>query len=417
MKGAFDGALASEDLLRDPYPVYNEIRESAGTYFSPALRQWLVTRHDDVERMLLDPGRFSSFGWESSFVRRLPEQVLAKTPTLLRHFAAPGLIYSDPPAHTRLRRLINRAFTPRSIAPLRAQIVAQVEVLLACAGARPGDVFDLVAGLAFPLPARVIALLLGLPPEDAPLLHSWTGSMLRFFGRVEPDPEAAAVAEAALSELRDYAWSFVEQRRRAPQDDVLSMLSVPDANGDVLDPDELLSTVVILVVAGHETTTGLIGNTVLALQSHPAALDLVRGDPDLVDAAIEETLRFDPPVQRVRRVATAPAGPAEAGAAVGAGDTVVAVLAAANRDPRVFTDPDRFVLGRPRGQHIAFGKGPHACIGSALARLEAPIAVEGLLRLFPSLRSPAGWSPEWNRSHTLRSLAQLPLVVEHSGRG
>jgi cytochrome P450 len=323
-------------------------------------------------------------------------------------FVANRMVFTDPPQHTRLRRLTCTAFTPHVIEGMRDHIQAVVDGFLD--RAQEQGRMDLIADLAFPLPATIIAELLGVPPADRDRLKQWSDAFILI---ISSDPHAIPVAvferaARAADELTAYFRAIVDQRRAAPRHDLLTMLEqAQEADGSRLSDDELFATANILMVAGHETTTNLIGNGTLALLRHPDQLQKLRDDPSLLPSAVEELLRYDSPVQAVYRVA---AEDLElAGRQVRKGQVVHLVLGAANRDPAHFPDPDRLDVTRSPGRHLAFGQGPHFCLGSPLARLEAGIALRSLLDRFPDLR-PAADRVTFHPNPSLRGLTALPLT-------
>jgi cytochrome P450 len=400
-----DRLLQDDAFFADPYAVYARLRDEGPVHWSDVLDAWLVSHHAEAHAVLRDPARFSSFGWELRYLERLPGPVRAEIPELLLHHATPNIITADPPLHTRLRRSVMRGFTPRALEPLRPRLVALAQELLGPGVARGS--LDVVRELAFPLPATVVADLLGVPAGDRDRFKSWSSSLTGFFGTPNPDPALAARADRDLTDFRAWLRDLIEQRRSRPQADVLSILVSADETGGTLTEEELLATLVIFLVAGHETTTNLIANGLLALLRHPDQLAALRADPASIPGAVEEMLRYDPPVQRVRRRALVDVhlGDHE----VRAGDTVMVLLGSANRDPRVYVDPDEFDFTRQRSAHLAFGNGIHFCLGAGLARLEAPIALAAILEAGRELRPDDGWTPRWNRSMTLRGLVDLPV--------
>jgi cytochrome P450 len=367
----------------------------------------LITGHREALAVLRDPERFSSFGWELRYLERLPAVVRAEIPELLLHHRTPNIITSDPPLHTRLRHSVMRGFTPRALEPLRPRLTALTDELLR-PGRRRGSL-DVIGELAYPLPAIVIADLLGVPSDDRDRFKAWSSSMTRFFGTSHPDPALAAGVDRDIRDFRAWLADLIEERRAEPRDDVVSILVSPDETGAILTDEELLATLVIFLVAGHETTTNLIGNGLLALLRHPDQLDLLRADRGRMGDAVEEMLRYDPPVQRVRRRALRDLE--LGGRSVSEGDTVMVVVASANRDPDAFADAETFDLTRERAAHLAFGHGIHFCLGAGLARLEAPIALSAVLDAAPRMELEAGWAPRWNRSMTLRGMRDLPVVL------
>jgi cytochrome P450 len=402
-----DALLVSDTFFTDPYGVYERLREEAPVYWSEALQAWLVARHADVMVALRDPVSFSSFGWELRYLARLPEDVRLRIPELIHHHQTPNIITADPPLHTRLRRMVMRGFTPRAVEPLRERMEALSGELVTTAISSGS--LDVIGDLAYPLPATIIAELLGVPDADRDRFKAWSVSQTRFFGTAHPDSALASSTNADIAAFRAYLRHLADQRRVAPAEDLITTLTTPDDSGATLTDEEILATLVIFLVAGHETTTNLIGNGVHALIRHPEQVEALRGDPGLLPAAIEEMLRFDPPVQRVRRrvMADLELG----GSQLRAGDTVMLLLGSANRDPEVFEEPERFDICRVRPSHAAFGQGIHFCLGSGLARMEAPVAIAALLRACSRLITPSSWTASWNPSMTLRGLASLPLEL------
>jgi cytochrome P450 len=285
----------------------------------------------------------------------------------------------DPPDHTRLRTLVSKAFTPRTIARLEPRIRVVTDELLSGAAQRHPDQLELVSELAYPLPVRIICELLGVPTEDHQRFAGWSArlahSLQPNFGGEDTDLDDTV---AAREEFSAYFRELIAVRRASPGDDLLTKLIRAEDEGSRLTESELVSTAILLLVAGHETTVGLISNAVLALLRHPDQLAALRADAALAPAAVEETLRYDPPVQLTARVAraTIPIGPAEATD----GALILLLLAATGRDPAVFADPDRFDLSRNTGGHLAFAAGPHFCLGAPLARLEAATALTAFAR-------------------------------------
>ena len=294
------------------------------------------------------------------------------------------MLLQDPPDHTRLRTLVSKAFTPRAIESLRGRIEQMVDALLDVAVDR-GEM-DLIADLAYPLPASVICEMLGVPLQDRDRLREWSADIARSLDAViVSDPEVIARANAAGVALREYFERLVAERRRAPRADILSGLIAAEEAGDRLSTDELFATVILLFLAGHETTANLIGNGMLALLRHPAELARLRDDPALIESAVEELLRYDSPVQRVSRITTADVVIGDR--TIPAGSLAMALLAAANRDPAYFPDPDRLDVARRDNRHLAFGSGIHFCLGAPLARLEGRIVFAALLAPLPPPRA------------------------------
>ena len=319
---------------------------------------------------------------------------------------APTVLNSDPPVHTRLRTLLNRAFTPRAIDGLRPHIEDIAASLLADAG-RAGGRFDAVTGFAQPLPIIVIAELLGVPPSDRDRLKEWSTAIANTTNVLNTEPALAAARQATL-ELIAYMDEVVAQRRTAPGADIMTALVQAEEGGERLSHDELLAFSILLLLAGHETTTNLIGNGLLALTEHPEQAARLRADRALLPSAVEEFLRYDSSVQGAVRFArqTAEVG----GRTIEQGSTLLLLLGAANRDPAQFPDPDALDVARSPNRHLSFGRGIHFCLGAPLARLEGDIAFAALLDRFPELRVAEGGA---QRSGTLvlRGMGKLELEV------
>jgi len=313
------------------------------------------------------------------------------------------LLTLDPPDHTRLRRLVSGAFTPRAIAGLEPWIRDKTVRLLAAADGSAG--FDLIDALAFPLPIAVICHLLGVPAEDQAQFRAWGHEVA---ATLDPQTAASAQAQTRAAELAltGYLQDLVRQRRASPDGSILSALIAAEEEGDKLSPGEVVSTALLLLVAGFETTVNLIGNGTVALLGDPDSWHRLREDPALIPAAIEEMLRYDSPVQLTSRIATEDV---EAGGSmIAAGRVVVVSIGGANRDPEVFERPDEFLIGRPDpGRHLSFSLGIHHCLGAALARLEGRIAIEELTRRYPALELAA--PPARRPLLVLRGFESVPV--------
>jgi cytochrome P450 len=386
----------------DPFPFYEELRESGPVrraITARGIEAWLVTRYEDGLAALSDP-RLSSDLRDASDTRLLDQLPRTERESFLR-----SMIRVGPPDHTRLRRLVSAAFTARRVAALRPRVQEITDRLLDAVV--PAGRADLVADLALPLPVTVISELLGVPPEDQERFRGWSAALAR---GLDPDfllPEdEVARRMQARGEFGEYFTELIEQRRAAPREDLLSRLVAVSDQGDVLSRDELLATCVLLLTAGHETTVNLIGNGALALLGDPAQLACFREHPENRAAAVEELLRYDPPVQFTAR--TALVDTELGGHPVREGEYVLLLTAAANRDPAVFTDPDKLDLLRPAKPHLSFGHGIHFCLGAPLARLEGQIALGKLFEREVALRP----QPLHYRDNIiLRGLAELPVTI------
>jgi cytochrome P450 len=401
----FPNPFLSPELLENPYAFYARLRAA-----SPVLRLPLpipgpgvfaLTRYADVEEVLRDGERFSVDRLQADIVQRfrdrLPAQFLGG-PQGIR-----TMLLLDPPEHTRLRGLVNKAFTPRRVAALAPRIEALVEELLA--PARRERRMDVMEDLAAPLPAIVIAELLGVPVEDHRRFKHWASELVNALGAGGPIDSGPRV-EKAMAPLLDYLRGVIEARRAEPRDDLIGALIEAQEERDALTDQELLSNSFLLLLAGHETTTNLIGNGLLALLRSPEQWQRLRAEPGRLEHAIEELLRFDSPVQATVRVAKQDLE--LAGAAIPARAMVVVGLGAANHDPAAFPDPDRLDVCRANVRHLSFGFGGHFCLGAGLARLEARCAFRALLEQAPDVRlaGPVTRRPNF----LLRGLASLPVA-------
>ncbi len=386
----------------DPYPQYATLRAAAPVYLHP-LGFWLLTRYEDVSWLLRASLSVEDRNIAASQFMDLREQMYGDDAARPRGVS---MLDRDPPDHTRLRRLVSKAFTPRAVQALQPRITGLVDSMLDAAG-QAGRV-DLVDALAFPLPFTVIAEMLGTPSADHERIRQLTGTLVR---SLEPvvDPAVASAIAAADSELTATAASMIAWKRANPADDLLTALINAEDDGDVLDDDELIAQTLLLYIAGHETTVNLIAGGTLALLRHPAQLALLRDDPALIANAVEELLRYDSPVQASRRITLEPVS--VSGVTIPAGAFVMASLGSANRD-EAFWGPDAAELRLDRTnarQHVSFGAGPHHCLGASLARLEASIALARLTARFPGLALDG--EVAWNGRINLRGPAHLPVSL------
>jgi cytochrome P450 len=395
------------EFIANPYPVYHRLRAEAPVFRSP-FGAWVLTRYDDALAVLRD-ARFGRRGFEP-----LLQAVFGSGQPEGRAAAPPGegfvtsMLFRDPPDHTRLRALVTKAFTPRVVEALRPRIQAIVDELID--RVRDTGRMDVIADLAYPLPVIVICEMLGVPTGDRDRFREWSlaiGRALDAIG-IQGEPDVAERGRVARKALNDYfREGLIPERRRRPRADLLSELIAVEEAGDRLSTGELLATCNLLFVAGHETTVNLIGNGLLALLRHSAQLDALRADASIVESAIEELLRYDSPVQRTGRIAQSDVE--VGGHRIPAGEIVLALLGAANRDPAHFPEPDRLDLRRPDNRHLAFGWGIHFCLGAPLARLEGQIAIGTAARELPKL-ALATDTPRWRPAATLRGLESLPVT-------
>ena len=390
------------EIAADPYPLYHHLRSEDPVRWDAPLGAWVVTRYADVVSALSD-ARLSAERITLS-TEWLPEAMRETLGPVFRALAR-QMLFLDPPDHTRLRGLLNKAFTPRVVQGMRPRIQAIVDDLLDAV--QEAGRMDVIQDFAYPLPAIVIAEMLGVPPEDRDQFRIWSDDFGALIGRSDLTLDGATRALRGVAEFMDYFRDIVARRRASRRDDLMQALIAAEDRGDALTEEELLANCVLLLAAGHGTTTHLIGNGLLALLRNPDQLRKLRDDPSSIAAAVTELLRYDSPVQATGRVAAdeLPIGARR----VGVGEGVILCLGAANRDPEQFADPDRLDIGRRENRPIAFGHGIHFCLGAPLARIEARIAFATLLRRLPGLRLETDVL-EWEPSLSFRGLARLPVA-------
>ncbi len=395
--------LYGPEFKADPYPVFAAMRQD-----DPLLWQigmdgetylWFATRYADVERVLTGDGRFARDFRAHGRDEPIPDPDID-------NLVSNQMLNKDGADHRRLRALVTQAFTPRRVRDMRPRVQAVADDLIDGVAAR-GEM-DLVADYAFHLPTIVILEMLGIPPADRDRFRAWSNAVI--MPTLGPDAVEAFLRE--MGEFLAYLRSIFAERRAAPAGDLISALIHAEESGDRLSEGELFGMLMLLIVAGHETTVNLIANAMIALWRNPDQLELLRADPGLMPSAVEEFLRYDGSVERAfTRIVLG--DEAFDGAAVGGGELIVPILAAANHDPAVFPDPDRLDITRSPNHHLAFGKGAHYCLGAPLARLEAEIALSTLLRRLPSLRPAAPLdSLSWRLTPTFRSVEALPVRWE-----
>ena len=391
-----------DGFAEDPYPEYERLRRLAPVHEHP-LGFWVLSRYDDVRACLRSS---ASVNEDLVGAGTFRETVSAAYDGRSPRMHGLSMLDQDPPTHTRLRRLVSKVFSARAIARLEHQVVDLTDQALDRLGDAGGG--DLVSELAFPLPFAVISEMLGTPPVDTERLRSLTGALVTSLEPVA-DPVTAADIVRADDELLSLGHKMIAWKRRHPGEDLLTALVEAEEDGDVLGDDELVAQVLLLYVAGHETTVNLIGGGTLALLRHPEQLDRLRRQPGLVPGAVEELLRFESPVQLSRRVTTEPT--AVDGRVIEPGTFVMLCLAAANRDPQQWgADAGQLVVDRPDArEHVSFGSGVHHCLGAALARLEGRVVLGRLLDRFPSLELAGPVS--WNGRMNLRGPAVVPVSV------
>jgi cytochrome P450 len=395
--------LRHADVIANPYPLYDRFRREAPVFRDPA-GVWVVSRYADG-LAALQSGRVSANRLDQ--VRRLRPD--AENDEIRSFFESLKLqmLFLDPPEHTSIRALAMKAFTPARVEQMRTRIAQIVETMLDAT--LPSGGMDVIADLAVPLPMMVICDMLRIPDEDRARLKRWSEDYATFLGgSIMLPPDAMLMLARSMADFMSYFRELCQVRRADPGDDLLSVLLQAEDGGSTLDRDDVCATSVLLIAAGHETTTNLIGNGLLALLRQPEALRRLRDDPTLFPAAVEELLRFDSPVQMVVRRAVDDI--AVGGERIAAGEVFYALVGSANRDPERFANPDELNFTRSNNRHLAFGQGPHYCLGAPLARLEAQLALSALLARTKEIGLRG--DPPWRPNPALRGLSALAIECE-----
>lgn len=389
----------NEAFIRNPHPIYAEVREKepVSRFLLPSGHYaWIVTTYEDVAAVLNDSRFVTSHPVEEGVEqRKLPSHV---------EIISRNLSNVNASDHRRLRRLVQKAFTPRMVEELRGRIVELTNALLDQVQAK-GEM-NLIQDFAFPLPIKVICEMLGVPVEDQDKFSDWSGAIMEGFN----NPMLAERSEQALIAFIDYLQQLIAKRRSDLKQDLISDLIRVEEDGDMLSEHELYAMIFVLIIAGHETTVNLIGNGVLSLLEHPEQLEMLKNEPGLIHSAIEEILRYESPVE-VNNMRWATEDVELQGKQIRKGEMVFVVLSSANRDGSHFTDPTTFDITRKANDHLAFGKGIHFCMGAPLARLEGEIAISTLLRRMPALSLQTNReSLDWRHGIIIRGLKEIPLV-------
>ncbi len=384
--------MFTRDFYRNPYPVYGALRRYDPVHWDEEHQLWVLTRYTDVAAALVSPGLVRGSG-----------EVTIKTDDPLRRVLSRMMLFWEPPRHTRLRSLANRAFTPRRVEGMRVRIQAIVDELFERIGGRRD--MDLIADLAYPLPVIVISEMLSLPRVDIALFKRWSDDVIAYSAGAIGMEERA---RTSVTELLGYFNELVGRLRRQPDNTIMSALVEVESAGSRLDGEELLANAILLLMNGHETTTDTIGNGVLALLQNPDQLEKLQAQPQLIVIATEEMMRYDGAVQ-LRGVGAAQKVEI-GGKEIASGQTVYMVIGAANRDAEQFPEPDRFDIERSPNRHLEFGSGIHFCIGAALARAETQIAISSLLARCPDLELGSD-QLEWKSIPVFRGLNSLPVHV------
>ena len=388
-------------FLADPFPLYRRLRDEDPAHWSPRLKAWVLTRYEDVKRVCLDSHMSSDR--LRPFFAALPAPEAAKVAELARYLTL-WMVFRDPPEHTRLRRLAAKVFNVRSVHALRPNIERLTRWLLDPLSEK--EEFDFIAEFAGPLPALVIMDMLGAPREELARLKRLSDEMALFIGSARDAAEKYQRASDATREMAGIFRELVSARRAAPQRDLLTELVSLDDAGDRLSDDELVATCILLLFAGHETTTHHLANGLRALMQFPDQLERLRENPALAPAAVEELLRYDGPIGAQVRIVQEPQ--TLHGKQLHPGERVFLLMNAANRDPRAYAQPDRLDLERNGVPHLTFGFGAHICLGFPLARLEGQVALPAVLERWRRIEL-AGAEPEWMDSMVLRGMKALPV--------
>lgn len=364
-------------IMENPYPLLNDMRERAAILWSPKGNQWLVLRYEETNAIL----RNNKFGKRLDKWRH-PNFIMRQAQKIMNRRGTNSILLQDPPDHTRVRALVNSAFTPRVVHALEDHICAisdqMIDQMLET------ETCDLISSLSLPLPVTVISELLGVPVKDRHLFHDWSRKITAGVD-VSVCPMRLVNTFFSIEELRKYLTKTIDLKRKTPADDLLSSLVAAQLeDNQKLSEEELLANAILILIAGHETTTNLIGNSVINLLRHPDQLQLILDDPDTIPGAVEEVLRYDPAVQLIRRIVKEDTE--YGGVKLRIGDSMTLLLGAANRDPRAFEDPERFDILRKNNHPLTFGAGIHYCLGAELARTEARIALRQLFKRMPNLK-------------------------------
>ncbi len=391
--------LLDPEVLANPYPLFHRLRTEDPVHWDPYLHAWIVTRYEDVVKVLHE---FSAA--RTPTPERLAEMGLEEISPIAKVMVK-QMLFLDPPTHTRIRGLASFAFTPRRVAVLREHIRDIVKGLIDVVQSRGR--MDVIADLADPLPYTVTAEMLGVPIEDAPQLKSWSQDFAEMLGNFQHNPEHVPRVRRSVEAMTRYFQRAIEDTREHPREGLIHAFLTAEVNGDRFTDEEVIANTIVTMVGGQETTTNLIGNGVLTLLRHPEELQRLQSNVSLVPSAVEEMLRFEPPSQHTARLA--PRDVELGGKQIRKGQAAIAVMAAGNRDPERFSDPDRFDITRKDNRHLSFGWAAHFCFGAALARIEGQVAFEAMLERMPDLKL----APEplvWRTNLGLRGLTALPVT-------
>ncbi|WP_426408644.1 cytochrome P450 [Bradyrhizobium ganzhouense] len=391
----------------DPFPLYAQLRQRDPVHWSSAMKAWVITRYDDVKRVAVANTGISAERL-APFFATVPADSQGSYAHLMTYLGK-WMVFRDPPEHTRLRRLFTKAFTSRSVKLLEPNVEQIVGLLFdeMEKKSRSTGVVDWIADFAYPLPATVMMDLLGVPREDLHLVKDWSDDIALFIGTSRATADKYLRAEAGAKAMADYFRGVLAKRVADPQADMISQLVSSRDDREALTDDEVIATCILLLFAGHETTTNLIGNGLYYTMKSPEQWRRLKDESSLVEPAVEEWLRYDGPSGALARVVTADVD--FGGKRLLRGQRLFAFINAANRDPEQFADADRFDVSRSPNAHLTFGHGIHFCLGAQLARLEGQIALRSLIERFPDISLATAGAPEWKDSLILRGLQSLPV--------
>ena len=395
--------LLDPDVLAKPYPLFRRLRTEAPVQWDAFLHTWVVTRYVDVLEVL------HTFSADRTHTPEKLRSLGLSEISPLAQLMVKQMLFMDPPAHTRLRSLASQAFSPARVAVLRSHIREIVNRLLD--SVQNNGQMDIISDLGEPLPAIVTAEMLGVPPSDRQQLKAWSADFAEMLGNFQHNPEHAPRMLRTVQDMTAYFRDTIRRQKDIPQDGLVHSLMTAEVNGDRLSEEEVVANSIVTMVGGLETTTNLIGNGVLTLLRNPQELQRLRDDPSLVPSAVEEMLRYESPSQHTGRLA--PEDVELGGKLIRKGQAVMAVMAAANRDPERFPDPDRFDVSRTENRHLAFGYAAHFCFGAALARVEGQEVFEAIIRRLPDLQLQPG-PLVWRNNLGLRGLTALPVKFRAS---
>jgi cytochrome P450 len=392
--------LLDPEVLANPYPLFHRMRSEDPVHWDPFLHAWVVTRYSDVLEVLL------SFSADRTPTPAQLDEMGLSSLNPIAQVMVKQMLFMDAPAHTRLRGLSSKAFTPARVEQLRGHIQDIVKNLLD--GLQSKDEIDVIADLAEPLPAIVTAEMLGVPTSDHLQLKRWSADFAEMLGNFQHNPERYPRVLRAVAGMTEYFQDAIRQQREHPREGLIHSLMMAEIDGDRLTEEEVIANCIVTMVGGQETTTNLIGNGVLTLLRNPVELQRLRNDLSLIPSAVEEMLRYESPSQHTARMC--PSDREMGGKRIQKRQAVIAVMAAANRDPEKFPDPDRFDITRKDNRHLAFGYAAHFCFGAPLARVEGQVVLEAFLRRFPNL-ALVPERQEWRTNLGLRGLKALKVKV------